>query len=85
MVIAIQQITLDDFIEMEKELICCSLSAGFHWIRITDGGTPSPFSDRVDFKMNGFENLYVDTKTKDQLIYSFDGCVKSIHWEGIRQ
>lgn len=80
-----QQITLDEFIEMEKELICCSLSAGFHWIQITDGGTPSLFSVHVDFKLNGFEHLYVDSKTKDRLIASFDGCIRSVQWEQIRQ
>lgn len=80
-----EQLTLDEFIEMEKELICISLSAGFHWIQITNGGTPSSFLDHVDFKMNGFEHLYVDSKTKDRLISSFDGCVRSARWVNIRQ
>ena len=76
------QMALDDFLEMEPvctgELICCSLSQDFHWIRITSGHTPSPFLKLVEFELDGYEFMYKDTPVKNEIISAFGGKVKVI-------
>lgn len=76
------QMTLIDFLEMDPvytgELICCSLSQGYHWLKITTGHTPAEFKQYVDFELDGFENLYQGTAVKDKLISEFRGTVKVI-------
>ena len=76
------QMTLGDFLELEPvctgELICCSLSQGYHWLKITSGHTPADFRQSIDFELDGFENLYQGTTAKEALISSFVGKVKTI-------
>lgn len=76
------QMELDDFLDLDPvcigELICCSLSQGYHWLKITSGHTPSRFTQYIDFELDGFENLYQGTTLKDELISVFGGSVKVI-------
>ena len=57
----LEQLTLGDFMGTKPvysgELICCSLSQGYHWIKVTSGHTPAEFRDNIDFELDGFENL----------------------------
>lgn len=76
------QMAIDDFLEMEPvytgELICCSLTEDFHWLRITSGHTPIHFLNLVEFELDGFEFLYKHTSIKDEIISAFGGKVKII-------
>lgn len=72
------QMKIDDFLDFEPELICCSLSQGYHWLKITSGHTPSNFTQYIDFEHEGFENLYQGTSVKDALISAFGGTVRVI-------
>lgn len=88
------QITIDDFIPVEgpkpkietneKEIICCSLSESYHWLRITAGETPEGFKEQISFTLEeeGLDYLYLSTKDKDDLIQSFDGEILYVPWEG---
>jgi len=70
------QMTLDEL--MMPELILCSLSEGYHWIRITQGCTPVEFIECVQFKMDGYDYIYENTPLKDEIISAFEGTVRSI-------
>lgn len=77
-----EQMNIGDFMELPPvctgELICCSLTQDFHWIRITSGHTPTPFINLVEFELDGYEFLYKDTTVKDEIISAFGGKVKII-------
>lgn len=74
--------TLGDFLTTEDgfvpELIICSLSQGFHWLRITSGHTPTQFSKLIDFKLNGYDHIYKGASAKDEIIAVFNGVVKTV-------
>lgn len=75
-----QQITIEDFIEVEvpKKIICCSLTKGYHWLRITKGHTPVAFREEIDFVLGEYEYLYIGTSDKDGILKAFDGTVKHL-------
>lgn len=79
------QITMDDLLDMSTEnspeLICCSLSEGFHWLKITSGLTPSDFTKHIDFKLDGYDQLYINTSLKDEIVSVFDGQVKVVPYK----
>ena len=70
------QMTLDDL--LLPELILCSLSAGYHWIRITKDCTPEDFKKYIHLKMDGFDYIYENTHLKDEIISAFEGTVTSV-------
>lgn len=70
------QMTLDDL--MMPELILCSLTKGYHWIRITKDCTPNEFKKYIHFKMDGFDYIYENTPLKDEIISAFEGTVTAI-------
>ncbi|MBO0586145.1 hypothetical protein [Sporosarcina sp. E16_8] len=76
------QMTLSDYLELDPvctgELICCSLTQDFHWIRITSGHTPAPFLKLVEFELDGYEFMYKSTSVKNEIISAFGGKVKNI-------
>lgn len=84
-----EQMTIVDFLEMEPicagELICCSLTKDFHWLRITSGHTPTAFLNLVEFELDGYEFLYKDTTIKDEIISAFGGKVKTIQYAAHEQ
>lgn len=75
------QLTLDDFIDGNKELICCQLSEGYHWLRITSGHSPIAVVDRKHFILDGYDHFYEGTQGKDEIIGLFDGPIKIVEWE----
>ncbi|SKB05204.1 hypothetical protein [Sporosarcina newyorkensis] len=78
------QLSFDDLLDAECELIYCQLSSGFHWLRITSGHTPSAVADRVHFTLHGYDYLYETTEGKEETIGLFDGPVKIVNWnEGL--
>lgn len=83
------QMTIVDFLEMDPvytgELICCSLTEDFHWLRITSGHTPAPFTDLIEFELDGYEFMYKSTPIKDEIISAFGGKVKRIQYAAHEQ
>jgi len=84
------QTTIDDFLTLEvnqsfvPELISCETSAGFHWIRITQGCVPSQFTQFVEIEDNdGFADIHVTTRLRDKIIDGFSG--KIVKREGGNQ
>lgn len=80
----VEQMSLDDFLKREPEfipeLICCPLSQGFYWLRITSGYTPARFLKYIDFNLDGYDYLYKGSSLKDEIISMFIGTVKHIHY-----
>lgn len=76
-----EQLTLNDFIPLDNELLLCSLSKGYHWIRISSGGTPSTFLNRVQFEIDGYDYFYENTDGKDEIVMEFNGEIHEIGWE----
>lgn len=82
-----KQITIEEFIKVEgsKKMICCSLTEGYHWLRISEGHTPTDFREKIDFKLGGYEYLYVGTADKDGILDAFDGAVKFLSYMTARK
>ena len=74
-----EQITLDGY--LTNELICCSMTRHYHWIRISEGRTPEGYADRIHFTLRGYDYLYEPTEGKDEIINAFCGDVKYRDWE----
>lgn len=74
-----EQITLDGY--LTHELICCSATEHFHWLRISEGRTPEVFRDRVHFQLRGYDYLYENTSAKDEILSAFDGEIRHVTWE----
>lgn len=80
------QITFDDLLTVDPvrapPLLLCSLTKGYHWIRIPHGHTPSHFTGLVDFKLGGYDHLYRNTYSKDELLSEFHGPIKEVSYLG---
>lgn len=78
-----EQITMDEFVNInsQKQLICCSLTDNYHWLRISEGDTPAEFRDEVSFVLHDFDYLYVRTAKKDKILKAFDGVVTVVPFE----
>ncbi|MEZ7173609.1 hypothetical protein [Sporosarcina sp. OR05] len=75
------QLSFDALFDEGRELIHCQLSSGFHWLRITNGHTPSKFIKRIHFTLDGYDNFYEDTQGKIEIMHEFDGPLKVVSWE----
>lgn len=80
------QITFDDLLTVDPvrapPMLICSLTKGYHWIRIPNGQTPSGFADAVDFKLGGYDHLYRNTSSKDEIVSEFHGPIKEVPYLG---
>ncbi|MDW0112228.1 hypothetical protein QT711_03460 [Sporosarcina saromensis] len=74
------QLSFDALFDESRELIHCQLSSGFHWLRITNGHTPSKFIKRIHFTLDGYDNLYENTVGYEEIMKSFEGSVRVVEW-----
>lgn len=72
------QLTFDDIVATDAELILCPLTPNYHWIRITEGQTPSRFVECVQFRLDGYDYLYERTESKDKILSAFEGDIKTV-------
>ena len=77
----INQLSFDELLVNDKELILCQLSSSFHWIRITCGHTPREVASKAHFTLHGYDYFYEDTPGKDEIVSRFSGPVKNLSWE----
>lgn len=76
------QMTMGEFLNTKEciapELIICSLTQNFHWLRISTGHTPIKFSKFIAFQLNGYDYIYEDSSVKNQIISVFNGIVSVV-------
>lgn len=78
-----EQLSFEDMLTTDYELIHCPFTQSYHWIRITSGFTPSQYTERIHFTLHGFDYLYEDENGKTQIINAFNGPVKTVTWEEV--